>query len=104
GLRESGEHAGQLSYAFVVVHAADHAGPVAATGIDHQMHVGVGGDLREVSHHDDLMRTGQPRQPPSDLYGGPAADAGVDLVAHHRCAFLPCGEDILEIQTPAGKL
>ena len=36
---------------------------------------------------DDLVRTGQPRQPPADLNRGAPTHPGVDLVEHHRGAL-----------------
>ena len=57
--------------------------PFLSGAMHHQVHVGVGRDLRQVRHHDDLVGARQPGQPPPDLHRRPAADAGVDLVEHH---------------------
>ena len=55
--------------------------------VDHEVHVGVGGDLRQVGDDDDLVGAGQPGQPPPDLHRGATADPGVDLVEDHRGAL-----------------
>ena len=53
--------------------------------------------------HEHLMVAGQPGQPPADLHGGAAADAGVDLVEHHRRHRIGPGEAYLQRQHDAGQ-
>src|SRR6187455_2494169 len=76
-IAQPGEHPRELGYPIVVVQLSHAAGLVGARAVDDKMDVGVCGDLWQVGDHDDLAGARQPRQPPSDLYGGPAADAGV---------------------------
>ena len=51
------------------------------------MDVGVGGDLRQMGDHDDLMGARQAGQPATDLHGGTPSHSGVDLVEHHGRAL-----------------
>ena len=68
------------------------------------MHIGVSGHLRQMRDHDDLMGAGQLRQPAPDLHRRPAADAGVDLVEHHRGAGRGSGQHHFQRQHHPGQL
>ena len=87
GLPQPGQHAGEFGDPFVVVEPAHPAGAVAAERVDHQMRIGVGGDLRQVGDDDDLVGARQTRQATADLHRGATTDARVHLVEHHRGAF-----------------
>ena len=80
----------------------DFARPARA--VDDQVDVGVGGDLRQVRDDDDLMGACQPRQPAADLHRGASADAGVDLVEHHRGALGRRREHHLQREHHPGQL
>ena len=82
------------------------AGDGAAVGglDDLQVRVGEGGDLRQVGHDDDLVAAGEPGEPPTDLDGGAAADAGVDLVEDHDRHRVGAGEDDLDGEHHAREL
>ncbi len=104
GLPKPGQHARQFGDTVVVVEAAHAAGFVAATAVDDQVDVGVGGDLRQVGDDDDLMGAGQPGQPPPDLHRGATAHPGVDLIEDHRGALGRGRKDDLQRQHDPGQL
>ena len=85
-VRRAGQHARQLDHPIV-------AAPLAGSGpgptvdellLDHHLGVGVGGHLREMRHHQDLVRVAEGRERFTDGQGRRAADSGVDLVEYQR--------------------
>ncbi len=87
GFTQTGQHPRQLGHPVVAGHPPHSAGTLLSGGMHHQMHVGIRRDLRQVRDHDDLVGAGQPGQPAPDLHRGPAADAGIHLIEHHRGAY-----------------
>ena len=62
------------------------------------MDVGVGGDLRQVGHAQDLVAPGERPQAPPDRIRAPAADPAVDLVEDERRRGVGRGQHLLDRQ------
>ena len=75
--------------------------PFALVFLDPELGVGVGGDLAEMGHAQDLVRAGQLPQAAPDRLGAPAADARVDLVEHERGRPVGLGQHLLDRQRHA---
>ena len=81
------EHALELLAALVGVERLDaRVRRVARDLLDAEVAVGEARDLRQVRDRDDLRAVGEAAQRLADGVRGLAADAGVDLVEHHRLA------------------
>ena len=89
---------GELALPLRAVEADDLGhGPALALALrDPVVRVGVGGDLGQVGHAQDLVLAGERPQAAPDRVRAPPADAGVDLVEHERRRGVDLGEDLLD--------
>src|SRR5450759_3485849 len=102
----SRKHLGQLPDPLRLVEPfhTGHGAAVALTLLDPEVRVGVGGNLAEVGHAQDLMRAGQEPQAPPDGLRSAYADPVIELLEDESGCAVRAGQDLLDGQGHSGEL